>query len=532
MRARGPRSQVPLRSDRAQHARSGKEFTELARKAEALGFSTLFVPDHFVDHELAPTVALAHAAAVTDTLRVGPLVLGNDYKHPVVLAREAATLDLLSDGRLELGIGAGWMTVDYEKAGMPLDSPGVRIARLAESITVLKGLFADGPFTFHGEHYRVTDLDGQPKPVQRPHPPFIIGGGGPKILALAAREAQIVGINANLRSGDGTTPDAAQSLTSAATDQKLAVADAGRGIAASTTSRSRRSSASCTSTDDTAGDRRRDGRLVRRRSRRRAHGAGDARRHESEIVGPARTPPRALADVVRRGSRRRHRRMRADRRAAGGYLGTGGSPWLTKQFRFGVQVSQAVSAARGATRRARSKTSATRRCSCPTTSARSSRRCPRSRWRPRTRRRCASAALVFDNDYKHPAILAKEAATIDLLCDGRLELGIGAGWMKTDYDALGLPYDPPAVRVDRFEEALQVIKRCFTGETVQHAGRALPHHRLRVVAEARAEARTADPHRRRRQARAVDRGREADIVGINPNLRAGEINASTRRATR
>jgi probable F420-dependent oxidoreductase len=201
---------------------SGKEHTELARKAEASGFSTLFVPDHFVDHELAPPVALAHAAAVTNSLRVGSLVLGNDYKHPVVLAREAASLDLLSDGRLELGMGAGWMTVDYEKAGMPLDRAGVRIARLAESITVLKGLFADGPFTFDGEHYRVTDLDGQPKPVQRPHPPFIVGGGAPKILALAAREAQIVGINANLRSGDGNSADAAHSLVPAATDEKLA----------------------------------------------------------------------------------------------------------------------------------------------------------------------------------------------------------------------------------------------------------------------------------------------------------------------
>jgi probable F420-dependent oxidoreductase len=200
---------------------SAKEFTELARKAEGLGYSTLFVPDHFIDHELAPTVALAHAAAVTDTLRIGPLVLGNDYKHPVVLARELASLDLLSDGRLELGIGAGWMTADYEKAGLPLDRPGVRIARLAESITVLKGLFADGPFTFAGEHYRVTDLDGQPKPLQRPYPPFLIGGGGPKILALAAREAAIVGINANLRSGEGTSPDAARSLSPAATDQKL-----------------------------------------------------------------------------------------------------------------------------------------------------------------------------------------------------------------------------------------------------------------------------------------------------------------------
>ncbi len=132
-----------------------------------------------------------------------------------------ASLDLLSDGRLELGIGAGWMTADYEKAGMPLDRPGVRIARLAESITIMKGLFADGPFTFQGEHYQITELDGQPKPVQQPVP-FLIGGGAPKILGLAAREAQIVGINANLRSGDGTTHDTAMSMTPAATDQKLA----------------------------------------------------------------------------------------------------------------------------------------------------------------------------------------------------------------------------------------------------------------------------------------------------------------------
>ena len=200
---------------------SAKEFTEIARQAEALGFSTLFVPDHFVDHPLAPIPALAAAAAVTTTLRVGPLVLGNDYKHPVVLAREAATIDLLSDGRLEMGIGAGWMTVDYEKAGLPLDKPSVRIARLAESITILKGLFADGPFSFEGEHYRVTELDGEPKPVQRPHPPFVIGGGGRKLLALAAREAQIVGINANLRSGDGNSRDAASSLTSEQTDETL-----------------------------------------------------------------------------------------------------------------------------------------------------------------------------------------------------------------------------------------------------------------------------------------------------------------------
>jgi probable F420-dependent oxidoreductase len=199
---------------------SGAAFTELARKAEALGYSTLFVPDHFVEHPFAPTTALAHAAAVTTTLRVGPFVLGNDYKHPVVLGREMATLDFLSNGRLELGIGAGWMTVDYEKAGLPLDRPGVRIARLAESIAILKGLFADGEFTFEGEHYQVRELDGLPKPVQQPVP-FLIGGGGRKILGLAAREAAIVGVNANLRSGVGGSPDSVSSLTSTATDQKL-----------------------------------------------------------------------------------------------------------------------------------------------------------------------------------------------------------------------------------------------------------------------------------------------------------------------
>src|SRR5260370_24138564 len=132
---------------------------------------------------------MAMVAEPTTTLRAASLGLGNDYRHPVVLARDAATLDLLSDGRLELGLGAGWMTADYEKSGIELDRAGVRIDRLEESITILKGLMADGPITFQGKHYAVTDLDGQPKPVQQPHPPFIIGGGGPQSLARAAREA-------------------------------------------------------------------------------------------------------------------------------------------------------------------------------------------------------------------------------------------------------------------------------------------------------------------------------------------------------
>jgi len=162
----------------APRADSHAQYRDGARQWEDLGYSTLFVPDHFVDHPLAPIPAMAMVAEATERLRIGSLVLGNDYKHPVVLAREAATLDLLSDGRLELGVGAGWMTADYEKAGMPLDPPGVRVDRLAESLTVLKGLFADQPFSFDGKHYQITDLDGSPKPVQRPGPPIIVGGGG------------------------------------------------------------------------------------------------------------------------------------------------------------------------------------------------------------------------------------------------------------------------------------------------------------------------------------------------------------------
>ena len=205
----------------AKQVRAAGEFRSFARRVEDLGFSTFYMPDHFVDHPLAPIPGIMAAAAATTTLRVGTLVLGNDYKHPVVLANEAATIDLLSDGRLELGVGAGWMTADYEQGGFPLDGAGVRIARLDESLTVLKGLMADGPFTFHGEHYTIEALDGEPKPVQRPHPPIVVGGGGPKVLALAAKHAQIVGINANLRAGQGDHPDSVRSLTAAATDEKL-----------------------------------------------------------------------------------------------------------------------------------------------------------------------------------------------------------------------------------------------------------------------------------------------------------------------
>ncbi len=217
----------------AKQPRSATDFRDFARQVEDLGFSTFYMPDHFVDHPLAPIPGIMAAAAATTTLRVGTLVLGNDYKHPVVLANEAATIDLLSDGRLELGVGAGWMSVDYARGGFPLDAAGVRIARLDESLTVIKGLMAEGPFTFHGKHYDIDGLDGDPKPVQQPHPPIVVGGGGPKVLALAAKHAQIVGINANLKAGDPNHLDTVRSMTAAATDEKLASlrAAAGAGFA-------------------------------------------------------------------------------------------------------------------------------------------------------------------------------------------------------------------------------------------------------------------------------------------------------------
>ena len=181
-------------------ASSRQEWVELAHKIEDLGYSTMTIPDHF-DEQLAPTVALMAAADATNDLRLGALVWCNDYRHPVVFAKEMATLDLLSDGRLELGIGAGWMRSDYDEAGLDYDRPGVRIERMVESVEILKGLFGGEPFNFDGEHYTIAGLNGTPKPVQQPHPPFLIGGGGPRFLRLAGQLADIVGINPNLAAG-------------------------------------------------------------------------------------------------------------------------------------------------------------------------------------------------------------------------------------------------------------------------------------------------------------------------------------------
>jgi probable F420-dependent oxidoreductase len=193
-------------------ATSAREWAEKARKIEALGYSTLYMPDHFIDTPFAPMVGIAAAAEATDTLRVGTLVLGNDYKHPAVVAKEFATLDVISDGRVEAGIGAGWMRVDYEALGMPYDRAATRIERLAEAIAVMKGAWGPAPFSFEGDHYRITNYDGLPKPAQQPHPPIFVGGGGRKLLTLAAREADIIGFTPAARAGEITTEQARETL--------------------------------------------------------------------------------------------------------------------------------------------------------------------------------------------------------------------------------------------------------------------------------------------------------------------------------
>jgi len=195
---------------------TGTSWAEQARKAEDLGYSTLLMPDHFGD-QLAPVPAMMAAADATTTLRVGALVFDNDYRHPLVLAKEAATIDLLSGGRFELSLGAGWMKSDYEQSGIGYDPPAVRVDRFEEGVQVLKGLLAaEGPYSFSGKHYTIAEHTPTPRPVQGPHPPLTLGGGGKRVLSIAARQADVVGINVNLKEGTGgaeTAPDASPAST-------------------------------------------------------------------------------------------------------------------------------------------------------------------------------------------------------------------------------------------------------------------------------------------------------------------------------
>jgi probable F420-dependent oxidoreductase len=179
------------------------EWISLVRRTEALGYAVFVIPDHFSSEFFPPIAALMAAADATTRIRIASYVFDNDFRHPAVLAKEAASLDLLSDGRLELGIGAGWDPGDYTQTGLPLDPPGRRIDRLAESITILKRFFTDETVTFAGAHYQVTKLPAAPKPLQRPHPPFFVGGGGRRLLTLAGEEADIVGLHFKVNA-DGT----------------------------------------------------------------------------------------------------------------------------------------------------------------------------------------------------------------------------------------------------------------------------------------------------------------------------------------
>ena len=196
-----------------------KSWIDLAKRTEAAGFDVLTMPDHFTD-QLAPVPALMSVADATTKLRVGALVWDNDYKHPVVLAKELATMDLLSDGRLELGIGAGWMISDYEQSGIPYERAGLRIDRMIEGIDVMKGCFAEGAFSYAGKHYTITNYNGTPKPIQAPCPPILIGGGGKRVLTYAAQVADIIGINATMSAG-AVGPEAISTMTAEAVDGKV-----------------------------------------------------------------------------------------------------------------------------------------------------------------------------------------------------------------------------------------------------------------------------------------------------------------------
>jgi len=197
----------------------GGSWRTLARKVEDQGYGTLLLPDH-TNPQLAPVPGLVAAAAATTTLKVGTLVLDNDYKHPLVLAKELATIDHLSGGRLEVGLGAGWMATDYAESGIPHDTAAVRVDRFEEGLAVVKGLFGSEPFTFEGEHYRITAHQGLPKPAQAPGPPILVGGGKRRMLTIAGREADIVGINPTMPNG-AADADAARSGTAEETDRKL-----------------------------------------------------------------------------------------------------------------------------------------------------------------------------------------------------------------------------------------------------------------------------------------------------------------------
>ena len=203
---------------KAVKATSAKEWTDLVRQAEDLGYASFSMDDHF-GNQLAPVPALMAAADATSRILVGTHVAGVDFRNPVLFAKECATIDLLSEGRFTLGIGAGWSAKDYAAAGITQDDAGVRIERLGEAVTIMKGLWGDGPFSFEGRHYQVAENEGLPKPASPI--PVMIGGGGPKILSLAAQQADIVGINPKIV-GRAINPRSMATTAADTMDEKVA----------------------------------------------------------------------------------------------------------------------------------------------------------------------------------------------------------------------------------------------------------------------------------------------------------------------
>jgi probable F420-dependent oxidoreductase len=193
------------------HAASPDAWKALARKTEDLGYATLYIPDH-LDDQWAPMIALTVAAEATTTLRVGTLVLDNDFRHPVILAKEAATLDVVTAGRFELGLGAGWMTTDYQQSGIPMDPAAVRVARLSESLEIMRSMWRTGRATLDGAHYSVHEALGTPAPHTSGGPPLVIGGGSKRILTLAGQHADVVSVVPRLAAGVIGAETAAESV--------------------------------------------------------------------------------------------------------------------------------------------------------------------------------------------------------------------------------------------------------------------------------------------------------------------------------
>ncbi|MEK6206977.1 MAG: TIGR03621 family F420-dependent LLM class oxidoreductase [Chloroflexota bacterium] len=197
---------------------TGEEWVARAKRLEAIGYATLSMPDHMVGGAWSNMPALGAAAAVTTRLRLGNLVLDNDFRNPVVLAREFATLDVISNGRVEIGLGAGWFDRDYQGTGIPFDRGRVRVARLAEAVTLMKRLLTEDEVSFEGTYYRTIKSECRPKTVQQPRPPILIAAGGPQILELAGREAEIVAI---IPPAAGVKPSAPGDVTAAGVRRQI-----------------------------------------------------------------------------------------------------------------------------------------------------------------------------------------------------------------------------------------------------------------------------------------------------------------------